>query len=139
MAKVYAGGDHFPLTICRQRSHNEGTLLGFDGFSTPEQVGHFRNQILYIVAADAAVLPEGEYYFHELLGLVVLDEAGETLGKISEIIETGANDVYVVMNDAHRELLLPAIPDVILDIDLDSKTMRVHLIPGLMDEDNLDP
>jgi len=78
---VYAGENHLPLTICRQRIHNDGVLLAFDGFNTPEQVGRFRNQILYIVRTDASELPDGEYYFHELLGLTVWMRLVKNLGK----------------------------------------------------------
>ena len=137
-AVVYAGETHIPLTIRRQRSHNDGILLAFDGFITPEQVGRFRNQILYIAAADAVELPEGEFYYHELLGLSVFNETGEPLGKVTEIMQTGANDVYVVTNDAGHEILLPAIAEVILDVDLDSKIIKVHLLPGLVEEGDRD-
>jgi len=78
--KFTPGDKHVPLTIRRQRLHNDGVLLAFDGFTTPEQVGRFRNQILYIIKEDAAELPEGEYYFHELVGLAVVDETGSVLG-----------------------------------------------------------
>jgi len=135
-AIIYAGEAHIPLTIRRQRIHNDGILLSFDGFTTPEQVGRFRNQILYIVVANAMELPEGEFYYHELLGLSVMNETGESIGKVTEIIQTGANDVYVVTNEAGRETLLPAIAEVILDVDLDSKKMKVHLLPGLVDDED---
>ncbi|MGD0750735.1 MAG: ribosome maturation factor RimM [Anaerolineales bacterium] len=137
-AVVYAGETHIQLTIRRQRSHNDGILLAFDGYSTPEQVGRFRNQILYIVEEDAMELPEGEFYYHELQGLSVIDENGKALGKVTEIMQTGANDVYVVTNDAGREILLPAISEVILDVDLDSKIIKAHLLPGLMEEGDRD-
>ncbi len=136
---VYAGEDHLPLTIRRQRTHNDGILLAFDGFTTPEQVGRFRNQALYIATADAEELSEGEYYYYELLGLTVWNETGELLGEVTEIMQTGANDVYEVTNAAGRELLLPAIPEVILDVDLDAKTMKVHLLPGLMEDADREP
>jgi 16S rRNA processing protein RimM len=132
--KVHLGQKALLLTICRQRIHNDGLLLAFDGFTTPEQVGRFRNQILYIVTTDASKLPEGEYYHHELLGLFVFDEAGEPLGEVTEIIQTGANDVYVVTNDAGRELLLPAIAEVVLDVNLVLRSMKVHILPGLVDD-----
>jgi 16S rRNA processing protein RimM len=135
---VYAGEAHIPLTIRRQRAHNDGVLLAFDGYSTPEQVGRFRNQTLYIILADAVELPEGEFYYHELLGLSVLDESGQSLGKITEIIQTGANDVYVVADEAGHEILLPAIAEVVLDVDLDSKIMEVHLLPGLLEDGERD-
>jgi 16S rRNA processing protein RimM len=132
--KVFLSGKALPLTIRRQRSHNDGLLLAFDGFTTPEQVGRFRNQILYIEAAHASELPEGEYYFHELLGLSVLNETGESLGEVTEIMQTGANDVYVVTNEAGREILLPVIAEVILNVDLVSRSMKVHILPGLVDD-----
>jgi 16S rRNA processing protein RimM len=135
---VYAGEDYLPLIIRRHRSHNKGTLLAFDGFDSPEQVGRFRNQILYIKSTHAGELPEGEYYFHDLLGLSVMDETGEHLGEVTEIVETGANDVYVVTNADGHEILLPAIVEVILDVDLVSKSMKVHLLPGLQDAGDLD-
>jgi 16S rRNA processing protein RimM len=133
-AVVYAGEEHIPLTIIRQRSHNLGFLLAFDGLPTPELVGRFRNQILYIIAEDALELPEGEYYYHELLGLSVMDDMGESLGKVTEIMQTGANDVYVVTNEAGHEILLPAIAEVVLNVDLDAKLMKVHLLPGLIED-----
>jgi 16S rRNA processing protein RimM len=101
-------------------------------------VGRLRNQTLYIAEANAMELPEGEFYFHELLGLSVVDDAGKSLGKVSEIMETGANDVYVVTNEVGHEILLPAIAEVILDIDLDTKIMRVHLLPGLVEDGERD-
>jgi 16S rRNA processing protein RimM len=133
-AVIYAGETHIPLTILRQRAHNDGILLAFEGFSTPEQVARFRNQTLFIPVSDAIELPEGEFYYHELLGLAVRDEAGESLGKVTEIMQTGANDVYVVTNTAGREILIPAIAEVVLDVDLDSKEISVHLLPGLVDD-----
>ena len=135
-ATVYIGKKHLPLTIRSQRYHIKGLLMAFVGLTTPEQVGQFRNQILYIEKAKATELPEGVYYYHELVGLSVLDENGTTLGKVTGIMETGANDVYVVTNRAGQEMLLPAISDVVLDVDLASKTMKVHILPGLLDDGN---
>lgn len=134
---IYLGEKHARLVIASQRPHNEGLLLGLEGVTTPEQAGRYRNQILSIDAAEISELPEGEYYFHELLDLDVVDEAGSPLGKLTEILETGANDVYVVTDASGHELLIPAIPDVILEVDLDTKTLKVHLLPGLTgDETN---
>jgi 16S rRNA processing protein RimM len=134
---IYLGEKHVKLIIASQRPHNEGLLLGFEGITTPEQAGRYRNQILSIAATEASELSEGEYYFHELLDLDVVDETENPLGKLTDILETGANDVYVVTDAAGHELLLPAIPEVVLDVDLDKKKMKVHLLPGLF-EDELD-
>jgi 16S rRNA processing protein RimM len=131
---VYLGEKHEQVTISSQRSHKDGLLMGFKGYDTPEAVGRFRNQILYVASADSPQLPEGEYYFHELLDLTVLDENGLLLGNLTEIIETGANDVYVVATPSGTEILLPAIPDVILAVDLGERKMIVHLLPGLVEK-----
>jgi len=129
--EVTMGEDHLPLRIRRRRTHNEGLLLAFENITTPEQVGRFRNQILYTSRKKAPKLPKGEYYQYQLFNLTVEDETGKLLGKITEILETGANDVYEVTDKDGHEILLPAIAEVILDVDLDRKMMRVHLLPGL--------
>lgn len=136
---VYAGEEHLPLTICGRRPHNEGLLLAFVGLETPEAVGRFRNQMLYVSSADRPPLPEGEYYHHQLMGLTVCEEDGRLLGRLTEILETGANDVYVVTAEDGCETLLPAIPGVVLDVDLAGKTMRVHLPPGLREAARSEP
>ncbi|MCJ7586130.1 MAG: ribosome maturation factor RimM [Anaerolineales bacterium] len=132
---IFVGAAHQPLTIRKRRPHKDGLLLAFEDITTPEQVGLLRNLMISISAADRPPLPEGEYYHHQILGLSVVDEDGQELGKLAEILETGANDVYVVTRDDGTELLLPAISDVLLDIDLPRKTMRVHLLPGLIREE----
>ena len=131
---VFVGAAQQPLTIRKRRPHKDGLLLTFEDITTPEQVGLLRNQMLSIPAVDRPPLPEGEYYHHQILGLSVVDENGQDLGSLTEILETGANDVYVVTRDDGTQLLLPAISDVVLDVDLPHKTMRVHLLPGLVAE-----
>jgi len=130
---LYVGDKKLPIKITRRRSHNDGLLLGFEGVANTEQTGRFRAQTVYVRAADRPPLSEGEYYHHQIIGLNVLDEDGVELGVITEIIETGANDVYVVKSDDGREILLPALKQVLLDINLETKIMRVHLLPGLVD------
>jgi 16S rRNA processing protein RimM len=129
---IFIGEKHVKLIIARRRQHNEGLLLGFEGISSPEQAGRYRNQILSIAASETPELPKGRYYFHDLLDLKVVDEAGNNLGILTEILETGANDVYVVKVPTGRELLLPAIPDVVLNVDLEEKLIKVRLLPGLV-------
>jgi 16S rRNA processing protein RimM len=109
-------------------------LVKFKGVETPEAAGAFRNQWVYVKATELPSLPEGKLYQHELLGFAVIEENGKPLGELVEIIETGANDVYVVQNQAGKEILLPAIPPVILETDPAQRTMRVHLLEGLVDD-----
>jgi 16S rRNA processing protein RimM len=132
---IYVGEKKQPLKITRRRPHNDGLLLGFEGIVNTEQTIRYRAQTVFVLAEDRPSLPEGEYYHHQIIGLNVIDESGVALGIITEIIETGANDVYVVKNEVGREILLPAIIQVLLDVNLDTKTMHVHLLEGLVDGD----
>jgi 16S rRNA processing protein RimM len=131
---VYIGEQHHKLVVTSQRPYKDGLLIGFEGVTTPEQAGRYRNQILSISASEIDEHPEGEFYIYELLGLEVKDEKGSLLGTLTEIIKTGANDVYVVNDASRHEILIPAIPGVILHVDLEAKIMKVHLLPGLVDQ-----
>jgi 16S rRNA processing protein RimM len=130
--KIFIGDRHEAATFESTRAHANGMLIKLRGFDTPEAAGRFRNQWVYVSAAEVPPLPKGQHYKYELLGLDVVDEQGKALGKLAEILETGANDVYIVRNDAGKDILLPAIPSVILDLDMDRRLMRVHLIEGLI-------
>ena len=129
--KLFLGEEHKPMTLVSARPHAKGMLIKFKGVETPEDVGQFRNQWVYVKASDVPPLPEGQIYQHELFGFKVLDESDNLLGELVEIIETGANDVYVVRDDSGHEILLPAIPSVVLDLDPARRLMRVHLLEGL--------
>ncbi|MCJ7432091.1 MAG: ribosome maturation factor RimM [Anaerolineales bacterium] len=129
--KLFAGEKHQPITLTSSRAHANGLLVKLKGFNTPEEVGQFRNQRVYVKTADEPALPEGQYYHHQLIGLQVVDENDNPLGELTEVLVTGANDVYVVKDASGRELLLPAIPPVILDVELGRRLMRVHLLEGL--------
>ena len=129
--KLFVSEDHRPLTVEGVREHQKGVLIKFKGIDTPDAAGVLRNQWVYVPAKDVPPLPEGQIYQHELFGFHVVDDNDNALGELVEIIETGANNVYVVRNDAGKEILLPAIPSVILDLDTGRRLMRVHLLEGL--------
>jgi len=128
--ELFVGDKHKKMILASARSHQKGLLVKFKGIDAPEDAGLFRNQWLYTKSTDVP-LPDGQYYKHELLGLKVVDENDNPLGELVEILETGANDVYVVRGDSGKDLLLPAIPSVILDLDVGAQLMRVHLLEGL--------
>jgi 16S rRNA processing protein RimM len=130
--KLLVSEDHTPLTIQSVRQHQNGVLIKFGGIDTPEDAGKYRNQWVYVKASDVPPLPDGQIYQHELFGFKVVDENDNLLGELVEIIETGANNVYVVKDESGRELLLPAIPSVILDLDVERRLIRVHLLEGLI-------
>jgi 16S rRNA processing protein RimM len=129
---LHIGESHQPMRVAGLRVHGGNLLLAFEGIDTPEAAGQLRNQWVYVPADDRPALSEGEYYHHQLLGLQVISEDGLELGKITSILETGANDVYVVQSESGKEALLPAIESVILTIDLKKGQMIVHLLPGLL-------
>ncbi|NJC98549.1 MAG: 16S rRNA processing protein RimM [Anaerolineales bacterium] len=128
--KLFVGEDHKPMILASVRTHGSGLLVRFSDVDTPEEAGLYRNQWVYVQTKDVP-LPEGQHYKHELLGLNVVDENDRPLGELVEILETGANDVYVVRDDAGKEILLPNIPSVILDLDIGRGLLRVHLLEGL--------
>lgn len=98
-------------------------------------MGELRNLLVQVRSADRPKLPQGDYYHHQLLGLQVIDEDDTIFGRITAIIETGANDVYVVQNENGAEVLIPAIDSVVQDIDLNENQVRVRLLPGLIPGD----
>lgn len=129
--KVYLGEEHLPHTIVSVRPHKEGVLIAFEGIVSPEAAARWRNCWVYVRSDELPPLPKGEYYAHQLLGLEVRDEKGNLLGKLEEVLDTPANKVYLVRKTDGQELLLPAIPQVIVKVDLDAGQMVVHLLPGL--------
>ena len=129
--KLFIGDEHQPMTLTSVRPHQLGLLVKFKGVETPEDAGKYRNQWVFIKATDAPPLPEGKIYKYQLIGFKVVDENDNPLGELVEVLETGANDVYVVRDEAGKELLLPAIPSVILDLDADRGYLKVHLLEGL--------
>jgi len=130
--KVYIGEKHEAFTLGGARIHGAGMLVRIKGFETPEAAGRFRNQWVYVKATEVPQLPEGHFYKYELLDIAVVTDDDKPLGIIVEILETGANDVYVVKNESGKEILLPAIPAVILETNMESRLMKVHLLDGLV-------
>jgi 16S rRNA processing protein RimM len=130
--RVFVGDDHQPVHIQSVREHGDGLLLAFEEYIQREAVGFLRNQVVMVRADDLPPLEDGEVYIHQLLGMTVLEEgSNRLLGTLVEVLETGANDVYIVKDQLGAETLLPAIDSVIVEIDLPNRQMRVHLLPGL--------
>jgi 16S rRNA processing protein RimM len=132
---VFVGAAHAPTVIAARRGHARGLLITFEGVDTPEFAGTFRNEPVWVPAADRPLLPDGQYYHHELLGCLVVDEQRGSIGTLAEILLTGANDVYVVQTSAGREVLLPAIAGVVLQIDIHKRVLRVRIPEGIEVDD----
>jgi 16S rRNA processing protein RimM len=113
------------------RSHQKRLILRIEGCEDRETAEAFRGSELLIPTPDVEPLPDGVYYRWQILGLEVKEQAGRTLGTITDILETGANDVYIVRGDDERELLLPAIKEVIIEVNLENGHLLVRLPDGL--------
>lgn len=131
--QVFVGEQHQPLILASSRTHGNAILVSFVGLDSPEKVGILRNSWVYVASIDRPPLPGGKIYRHQILGCSVITDDNEMLGELVDVFETGANNIYVVKTKENRELLLPAIPDVVLNINLDTKEMIVHIINGLLD------
>jgi 16S rRNA processing protein RimM len=131
--EVYLGGERLCLKVRQARLFKGQGLLKVEGVDDRDAAEHWRDATVYVTADNVASLDEGEYYYRQVLGLSVVTEEGEQLGQVTDVIATGANDVYVVRDPNDEEILLPAIKDVVLKIDLDQGTMTVRLLDGLRD------
>ena len=120
------------LEIEEVKYHKDMVLLKFKGIETVEQAETLRNCYLEIDREDAIPLEEGTYYIVDLLESNVYTDEGEHLGILEDIYNTGAKDIYVVKNELGKTVLLPGIPDVIKEVNLEEKKITVHLLKGLV-------
>jgi len=121
------------VTIESLRGGGASLIIKFKHCDSIEQAGALKGHNLEIPRSDFPDLPEGEYYWFQILGLSVFDEEGNAYGAVTEIIETGSNDVYVV-RDGDREILLPMIDSVVKEIDLADRKLIFHRIEGLVED-----
>lgn len=130
-SQIYMGSLENPRTVLSIRSHRSQMILRVEGSEDREAAEAFRGRELFIPMQTAEPLPEGVFYRWQILGLAVVEAEGEHLGTVTDILETGANDVYIVRGDGPRELLLPAIESVILEVDLQQGRLLVRVPEGL--------
>jgi 16S rRNA processing protein RimM len=107
-------------------------LVLLEGYDTPEKARELNGWLVQVPEEEAVPLPDGQYYWFELVGLEVVSESGEKLGTIVDIFETGSNDVYV-MKAGKKEIYLPATREVIKQVDRATKRMVIHVMEGLLD------
>ena len=122
-ARLLAGRD--PVTVAMVREAKGFVYLTFEGVAERIGAERFRHVLLQVPESALPPLAEGEYYRFQLIGLRVVGRDGATLGTLEEVIETGANDVYRVRTPDGDDVLLPALDDVVLSVDLDAKRMVV--------------
>ena len=112
--------------------HKNMVLMKLEGIDTPEQADLLRQSYLLVNRDDEEPLEEGVYYIVDLIGLEVYTDEDVLLGNVDDIFNTGSNDIYVVKDGKGKQVLLPGIPEVLKNVDLEKGRITVHLIPGLM-------
>jgi 16S rRNA processing protein RimM len=128
--RLFAGAGHREWTVERARLMKDALLLKLEGIDSREEAERLRGIVLYVPDEDAIPLPEHTYYWHQIIGMRVRTHDGQELGTVADILPTGSNDVYVVRGEG-RELLLPAIHDVIREVDVPGGVLTVELLEGL--------
>jgi 16S rRNA processing protein RimM len=128
--KLYLGEEKTLIVLEAARPKMSVMLLTFEGINSPEKVGLLTNKDVYVAVRELPELPEGEFYHHQLIGLAIYAK-GQLFGKLVDILETGANDVYIIEDLAGNERLLPVIPSVVKSIDIALGIIEVEVPEGL--------
>lgn len=127
------GREKLNLEIEGVKFFKQFVILKFKGLDNINDIEKYRQKSLYVTRKNAVRLQRDEYFIADLIGLKVQDEDGTELGTVKDVIETGANDVYEVEMADGRSLLLPAIKQCILNVDMENGMMQVHVLEGLLD------
>ena len=126
-------GEEILLDVVSARLFKKFVIVKFKQFNNINEVEKFRGCELTIDRKDAIKLEKGEYYCADLIGLTIVDEEGAELGTLTEILQTGANDVYeMALKDSEEKIYIPAIKDCVKEIDIDAGKITIHVMPGLL-------
>jgi 16S rRNA processing protein RimM len=129
-------GAFVPVQVKSSRVHKSLLLVTLEGVTSIEQGDALRGRVLYIDRKDAR-LPKGRYFITDLIGISVFDaDTNRCYGKISEVFQTGANDVYQITDDQGKQYLIPVIEPVVLQTDIENRTMTIRPIKGIFDDEN---
>lgn len=126
------GREPIELTVAGVKYFKNLVILKFEGIDNINDIERYKGSDLYVSREDALPLAEGEYYICDLIGCEVVEEDGNPVGVLADVMQTAANDVYVVKLQNGREALLPVIPDCVKNVDLSQKRITVYLMPGLL-------
>lgn len=120
------------LTVNSHRTHKNFELLTFEGLTNINEVEKFKEGILKVPESQLGELAEDEFYYHEIIGCHVTTTEGEEIGKVSEILSPGANDVWIVKGKGGKEILIPYIHDVVKKVDVKEKVIIIEPMEGLL-------
>lgn len=130
---LISNGKEIPLKVEYCKFFKQFVFVKFEGLDDINQVESYKRCPIMVTRENAVPLEEDEYYIADLIGMTIVDDSGITLGTLENVIETGANDVYEVLLPDGGRILLPAIKECILDVDMEDKVILVHLMKGLAD------
>lgn len=126
------GREMKPLEIQGVKFFKQFVILKFKGIDNINDIERYKRCPLLVERKDAVELKEDEYFIADMIGIQVETEDGEVFGTLKDVMETGANDVYVIDTEEHGEVLVPAIKECILDVDVENRKMTIHLMDGLI-------
>ena len=121
------------VTINRVSFFKQYVILSFKEYTDINEVEKYKKCDLLVTREDALPLADNEYYICDLIGCSVISDTDEEIGTLTDVLQTGANDVYIVKTADNKELLLPVIDECILDVDIDQKIIKAHIMKGLLD------
>jgi len=133
LVRAAHGHEEEEITIASGRVAGKLWLLRPEGVDSPEEAAGFTNREFWVERSQLPPLPEGQYFSQDILGSSVFDEDGSEIGVIDNIIPTGANDVWQIARTGGGEILIPVIPDVVRDVDIENRKIVVKLMDGLAD------
>lgn len=125
------GKERLELEIQSVKFFKQFVIVKFRGIDNINDIEKYKGKSLMVPREDAVQLEEDEYYIADLIGMEVYTDGGR-FGTLKDVMETGANEVYIIDSDEHGEVLVPAIHDCILDVDVEKQTMKIHLMDGLI-------
>ena len=127
------GKEELMLEIEGVKFFKQFVILKFKGYDNINDIEKYKGKSLFVTRANAVRLRRDEYFIADLQGLTVVDEEDKVLGTLRDVMETGANDVYIIDMADGREVLVPAIKECILHVDVEAGKMQIHLMDGLLD------
>ena len=125
------GKEKLDMEITSVKFFKNLVILKFKGYDNINDVERFRQAKLLVTRDNAVELAEDEYFIADLTGLKASSDEGEDLGEITDVLQTGANDVYVISKEGTPDLLVPAIKDCVVNVDIEAGTIVLHLLDGL--------
>jgi len=131
--EVHLKRENVELEVCSVKFFKQYVILKFKGYDSINDIEQFIKKDLMVTRENAVKCEPGEYFICDLIGLTVITDEGQELGELTEVLETGANNVYEVTAKSGKTILIPVIDQCIISHDMDKRTVTVHLLPGLLD------